>query len=81
MDDKYGFASRFRKMSDQELIDAFNHDFGNTGWVSARAIFLFALRKEYNCREFDYSAFSGGQGFSFPGKIKLEGKRIVLQDV
>lgn len=41
-------------MSDAELVEAFNKDVGNPGWVSARAAFLTALRDEFERREINY---------------------------
>ena len=81
MDDKKGFSARFRAMSDQELIEDFNREVGNDGWVSARAAFLAALHDEFNNREYDYAIIGCRQGLSFARKVRLEGKRIVLQDV
>ena len=43
----YGFPERFRAMSDVELVDAFNNQVGNNGWVSACMSYLWALHAEF----------------------------------
>jgi hypothetical protein len=69
---------RFRSMSDEELINAFNDDVGKHGWVSARASYHGALRDEFENRGYDYSAISNNGGFSLKRRIKLTGKKITL---
>lgn len=72
------FCSRFSGYSDQQLIDAFNHEvkIGGNGWGSARAAYMAALHNEFNQREFDYSAIGDKKALSFKNKIVLDGKTI-----
>jgi hypothetical protein len=46
----------------QELIDAYNQQVGNRGWVRARGYFLTALRQEFLNRDVDCSASSAKPG-------------------
>ena len=66
-------------MSDEGLIDAFNGDVGNPGWVSARAQFHYALHEEFDNRGFDYLDIGNKNSYSLKNKIKLIGKKIIKQ--
>jgi len=73
------FAERFKAMSNDELIEAFNREVGKPGWVSSGLLYLEALRNEFYGRGYDLSAISGdGKGFSIARRIRLEGNKIVL---
>ncbi len=65
-------------MSDAELVEAFNKDVGNPGWVSARAAYWTALRDEFDRRGFDYSSVGNAAEISLATKVKLIDKKIVL---
>lgn len=71
------FKERFQKMTNEQLIETFNKDVGNPGWVSARARFQSALREEFENRGFEFSAIGDKRGFSFSNKITLVGKKII----
>ncbi len=71
------FRLQFHAMSDKQLIDAFNHEVGNDGWVSARASYLVALGNEFQRRGYDYSAVGDETRLSFRRKVKLENHTIV----
>ncbi len=77
------FQKRFKAMSDKELIDAFNRDVGNPGWVSARGEYHGALRAEFENRGYDYLSI-GDKGVSIKkmGKVKpyFRVKKWVEQD-
>jgi hypothetical protein len=73
----YDFIERFKAMSDIELVEAFNKEVGNPGWVSARAAYLMALHDEFVRREFDYSSIGSAGGLSLATRIKLIDKKIV----
>lgn len=65
------------KMSDEQLIDSFNKDVGNPGWVGARARFHSALHEEFENRGFDFSVIGNKNSLSFSKKVRLIGKKIV----
>ena len=67
-------------MSDEQLIDLFNKDVGNTGWVGARARFCSALHEEFENRGFDFSAIGNKNILSFANKITLIGKKIIKKN-
>ena len=67
---------KLQKMSDEQLIDSFNKDVGNLGWVGARARFHSALHEEFESRGFDFSVIGNKNSFSFANKISLIGKKI-----
>ena len=70
---------KLQKMNDEQLVDAFNEDVGNPGWVGARARFHSALREEFESRGFDFSAIGNKSSLSFANKIALVGKIIVKE--
>ncbi len=69
--------NKLQKMSDKQLIDAFNMDVGNPGRRGARARFHSALRQEFKRRGFDYTVIGKKNGLFFLRKVKLVGKKIV----
>ncbi len=73
------YQDRFRGMSDEELIDAFNREVGNSGWTGARASYLAALHREFGRREYDYSAIGDARSLSFNKKVRLLGRKIVVK--
>ena len=48
------FQERFKKMTDEELLVTYDKDKVKSGWVSARAQFLTALREELENRGYEY---------------------------
>lgn len=70
------FMVRFLAMSDVQLIDAFNREVGNDGWVSARAAYLAALQDEFQRRDYDYSAIDDETRLSLRCKLQLQGRTI-----
>jgi hypothetical protein len=71
------FKRRMENYSDEELIEAFNREVGNPGWVSARAAYLAAIHDEFKKRGYDYSAIGNEKELSFAKKVKLAGKKVV----
>ena len=74
------FKDRFKRMSSDELIGAFNREVGNTGWTTSRAIYLNALREEIESRGYDYSEIGSSSGWSYRRKVKLIGNRIIIDE-
>jgi len=70
---------KLQKMSDDQLIEVFNKDVGNSGWVGARARFHSALREEFENRGFDFSGIGNKNKLSFANKIILIDKKIVIK--
>ena len=70
------YLARFKAFTDQELIDAFNREVGNPGWVSARGSYLAALHDEFKHRGFDFSAIGGQDSLSLRSKVRLIGQVI-----
>ncbi len=68
----------FKGMSDEQLIIAFNREVGNSGWTCTRALYLSAIHEEFETRQYDYSIIGNKEGLSFLKKIKLIGKKIVI---
>ncbi len=65
------FKERFNKMSNEELISAFNREVGNPGWTSSRATYLALMNEEFEKRKFDYSAIGSSGGLSLKNKVEL----------
>ena len=73
------FAKRFAESTDEELIEFYNREVGQNGWVSTRATYLYCLHKEIESRDFDSSLIIRGNIMSLTQKIKLqEGKLIYI---
>lgn len=68
---------KLQKMSDEQLLDSFNKNVGNSGRGSTRERFHSALREEFENRGFDFSAIGKNNGLSFANKITLVGKKII----
>ena len=72
------FSERFTKFSDDELIETFNKEVGNRGWVSARGYYLVALQTEFRTRGFDISEISYDDRFSIKHRVRLIGKKVII---
>lgn len=68
------FENDLATLSDQALVERFNREVGNRGWVSARACFLAALRNQFEYRAIDYALVKNETG-----GINLA-KKVVLID-
>lgn len=66
-------------LSDEGLVDRFNSDVGNPGWIGARARFHSALRQELIRRDIDFSAIGDDKSLSFRTKVSLQGKTLNTQ--
>jgi hypothetical protein len=77
---KKEYQERFKNESDEQLIDSFNVQVGNAGWGTARMFYLSALRKELENRNLDYSDIGDKEGLSYAKKVKLVGKKIVIDE-
>jgi len=73
------FRARFKGNTNQELIDAFNRQVGNPGWVSPRASYLEVLYSELKRRGFDVTALGDERSFPLARKVRLIG--IVVEPV
>jgi len=68
----------FRNKTVGELIDMFNRDVGNNGWVYSRSIFLGLLRNAFLATGLDCSSFIDETGMSIRNRIALDGQQIVV---
>ena len=75
------FEKNLISLSDQEVINSFNKEVGNTGWVAARAHFLKALINQFESREIDYSIIKNENTISFAKKVFLIEKTQELVDL
>jgi len=67
-------------MSNEELIDVFNCEVGNSGWTSSRASYLAALGEEFENRNYDYSDIGDTGRLSFKNKVKLIFNKIIVDE-
>ncbi len=74
------FTERFRSATTAELVDAFNSQVGNPGWVSAKGRYLLALYHEFKRRGIDISVIDTGNGMNMDRHVRLDdsGRRLVL---
>lgn len=70
------FLERFGAISDDELIQIFNKEVGNSGWGTARASFLAAIHHEFGKRGFDYSEIGDSNALSFKNLVSLEELKV-----
>jgi hypothetical protein len=70
------FKQRFSTYSNQELVNAFNEEVGNPGWVGARGAYLSALHREFKIRNIDYSEIGDDEGLSLRHKVYLKDNRL-----
>jgi hypothetical protein len=75
--DPFGFKERYRNASIERLIEAFNGDVGNRGWVGARAIFHRVLQEKFLSSGFDCSGFISDGHMSLSHRIRLDGHRLI----
>ena len=72
------FNKRLSTYSDYEIITVFNKEVGNSGWGTARAVFLSAIHNEFDQRKFDYSEIGDSKTLSFKNPICLVGKKVSI---
>ncbi len=70
--------ARFSKMTDAEIVEAFNKQVGNTGWTTSKGIYLSVLHQELSNRSIDFSAVETNNSLSFKNKIMLVGKKVEI---
>jgi hypothetical protein len=68
----------FATYSDEHVVESFNRDVGNRGWVAARGRFLHALLIEFAKRGIDFSCIKSGDSISLR-RVRLAGKRLELE--
>lgn len=73
------FEKNLISLLDQEVINSFNKEVGNTGWVAARAHFLKALTNQFESREIDYSIIKNENTISFAKKVLLKKKNYTIK--
>ncbi len=76
------FTERFEKATTEQLVEAYNREVGNPGWVSARGRYLFSLYHEFKRRGIDISVIDTGNGMALDQRVGLDctGRRLVLVD-
>lgn len=72
------FKNKFQKMNNEQLLNAFNKEVGNSGWTSSRSSYLAALHEEFQNRGYDYSAIGNKKYLSLAKRIKLNDKKIEI---
>jgi len=75
------FEKRLKGLSNEELVNSFNKEVGNSGWGTARGTYLAAIHDEFKKREFDYSEIGDSSSLSFKEKIYLKDeKKLTVED-
>jgi len=79
--DPYNFRQRLSRLSNHELVEAFNKQVNVHGWEHARGHYLLALQIEMKVRGFDISEVSSNGNnsgsLSLLNRIKLVGKKLL----
>lgn len=76
-DDEYGYRAVFRRCGLEELIERFNREVGNPGWVRARSFYLAALRERLGATSLDCSEFIDDETMSLRYRVRLIGRKLV----
>lgn len=71
-------GTRFKEKSNQDLVDIFNNEVGNSGWGSTRAKFLSELREEMLGRAINFSLVAQKDSLQLSKKIILMDDKIVF---
>ena len=74
------FAASFATKSISELVESFNHETRNTGWVSIRGYYNHAIIDEFIRRCINVSAVYDGNAISLshPVQYDEENKKLVV---
>ena len=74
------FALQFADYQVDELVDSFNREVNNNGWVGMRAYHDLALIDEFTRRGIDISTACDGDRVSFahPVRYDIQGNKLVL---
>lgn len=77
------YTERLRSASIQKLVDGYNSQVGNRGWVSSKGCYLYALYYEFKNRNIDISVIDTGTGLRLDRRIKLDtsGDRVLLSEI
>lgn len=78
--DAYHYQERLERLTDEQLINAFNSQVGVQGWGNARAAYGRAMRDEFLKRDFDSTLTLTAHTFSFAKKVILKNKRLIYVD-
>lgn len=71
-------GTRFKEKSNQDLVDIFNNEVGNSGWGSTRAKFLSELREEMLGRAINFSLVAQKDSLQLSKKIILMDDKIAF---
>ena len=71
-------GTRFKEKSNQDLVDIFNNEVGNSGWGSTRAKFLSELREEMLGRAINFSLVAQKDSLQLSKKIILMDNKIAF---
>lgn len=76
----FDYQESLEKLSNDQLIEAFNRQVGVQGWGNARASYGRALRNEFLKRDFDSTLIISAYTFSFAKKVIMQNKRLIFMD-
>ncbi|OAB81851.1 hypothetical protein [Cochleicola gelatinilyticus] len=71
------YMEKFDKVSDEEIVAAFNSQVNNHGWGTGKQAYLSAIRAQFNKRRINYRAVGNRWSMSYQTKVYLEGKKLI----
>ncbi len=77
MDDEYGFKKELQGCGLEKVIECFNDQVGNLGWVRARGYYLSALKDRLLSTGLDCSDFISEDSMTLKYPIRLVGRKLV----
>ena len=77
--DPYGYHESLKQCSLEQLVEAFNREVGNPGWVTARGFYLSALRQALVRASAECSVVVSPGSMSLAHRVRLEGQQLVAE--
>lgn len=75
------YREKFAKLTDYQVVQAFNNEVNGGGWTAGRAYYLQCLKEEFDERGINWDILKVDQGFSLKHKVTLiEGRLELLQE-
>ena len=70
------FLEKMRTLSNDEIIELLNNEISITGWVTARASYLAAIKYEIERRKIDFSEIGDAYCLSLRSKVILKSNKL-----
>jgi len=72
------FLMRFASLTNEEVVELYNKEIGNSGWGTARASYLAAIHYEFQRRKIDYFEVGNSTSLSLANKVIIKGNKLII---